>query len=295
MTAARVRLAAGIVAYEPDPTLLAALVRSLLRQADLVLVYRNSGVPPLLSGPGECQDRLVVLGDERNLGLGVAHNRIVEAAMARGIERILLLDQDSTPSGDLAGRLLKRMQGLIGLGARPAVVGPRPVDLDGTAYRTPRMLKDPAPRGCNVPVEFLIASGSLIDGSAFRRVGAFREDFFIDAIDLEWCLRARAMGFTCWMATDVAMEHRLGAGIMRLPWVDLHLVRQPPLRAYTFVRNQFFLFRLTHIPWRWKARALVRLAIYTIGQLVAASQRRATARLLARGWWDGLRGHLGPP
>jgi rhamnosyltransferase len=290
--------AAGIVAYEPDAMLIGGLIASLIRHVDLLLIYRNSRVPPFVCELArEYRDRLVSLGDESNLGLGVAHNRIVEAAMASGIERIFLFDQDSMASGELVGQLLDRMQSLIRRGARPAVVGPRPICYDGTGYKAPHSpgLGGVSSGGNNVPVEFVISSGSLINGAAFREIGAFREDFFIDAIDIEWCLRARSKGFTCWMATDVTMKHRLGSGVLRIPVADVRIVRQPPARAYTFVRNQLILFRLKHVPWRWKVRTLVRLAAYTITQSVCASHRRAAVRSLAHGWWDGLRGRLGPP
>jgi rhamnosyltransferase len=291
-------LAGGIVAYRPDPVDLKALICSLMHQVDHLVLYRNSSVAEdLFDVVQRHRDRLLVLGQEHNLGVGVAHNRIIEAAMARGIERIILFDQDSSPSPDLVGELLVRMQGLIRAGERPAIVGPRPVGRDGQTYKAPRPLAraEAMAQGPNVPVEFLISSGSLINGAAFREIGPFRDDFFIDAIDIEWCLRARAKGFTCWMATDVPMGHRLGDGAVRLPVAGAYLVLQPPARAYTFVRNQLALFRLGHVPRSWKARAAARLVAYTIGQTICASQRRAVVRSLARGWWDGLLGRLGPP
>src|SRR5262245_42248217 len=98
----RLAVAAGIVAYEPDATLISGLIASVLGQVDLVLVYRNSGVPPAVARLAqEHPGHLVLLGDECNRGLGVAHNRTIEAAMANGIERIVLFDQDSSPSEEL--------------------------------------------------------------------------------------------------------------------------------------------------------------------------------------------------
>jgi rhamnosyltransferase len=291
-------LAAGIVVYRPEPGLAEALVQLLLPQVDQLLVYCNSPLPVALSATlTEHRHRLAALGDGRNLGLGVAHNRIIEAAIAQGIKHVLLLDQDSIPPPGLGRELLARMSGLITAGHRPAVVGARPVGSGGSPYKAPRLLPPAAarPHGCDMPVELVISSGSLIDASAYHAIGPFREDFFIDAIDTEWCLRARFMGFTCWMATDLAMEHRLGAGVLRLPLGGVQLVRQPPSRAYTFVRNQLAMFRLQHVPSRWKLRAVARLAAYSIGQTAAGPNRGAVVRALARGWRDGLLGRLGQP
>src|SRR6185312_2522119 len=83
--ASRTPLAAGIVAYRPDPGLLARLISSLAPQVDLLLLYRNSSIPAHLFDLAQIHvDRIRVIGNGRNLGLGVAYNRIVDAAMACG-------------------------------------------------------------------------------------------------------------------------------------------------------------------------------------------------------------------
>jgi rhamnosyltransferase len=291
-------VAAGIVAFRPEPRQLERLLAALLPQADLLLVYRNSPLPDSCSALArEHPSRIELVGDCRNLGLGIAYNRIVEAALVRGVERVLLLDQDSLPPPDLCAALAARMQGLSDAGERPAVAGPCPVSEDGRLYKLPSRARpgEAKPRGGTIPLQFVISSGSLIDAAAFRAVGPFREDFFIDAIDVEWCLRARSRGYTCWMAADLPMPHRLGSGVVRLPVSGMHLVRQPATRAYTFVRNQLALLRLGHVPPAWKARAMVRLVLYTAGHALYAPHRRTALRLLARGWRDGLSGRLGPP
>jgi rhamnosyltransferase len=277
--------------------LLKALIRSLSGQVEYIFLYRNSSIERLLVDVIDChQHQLIILGDEHNLGIGAAHNEIMKAALARGIERVLLFDQDTSPSSGLAEELLSRMESLIRGGTRPAVVGPRPIAADGRPYKIPRPLAvTNAPRGNIIPVESVISSGSLINGAAFREVGPFRDDFFIDAVDIEWCLRARSKGFTCWMATDVLLCHRLGQGIIRLPVIGMHLVRQPPERAYTFVRNSLVMFRLGHVSPSWKARAAARLLAYTVGQIIYSPRRRSAVRALVHAWWDGLRGHLGSP
>ncbi|MCV5902536.1 hypothetical protein OFN63_41200, partial [Escherichia coli] len=67
-----------------------------------------------------------------------------------------------------------------------------------------------------VAVEFLATSGSLVDIAAFDRIGPFRDDYFIDAVDLEWCFRAWSRSYSCWIARAVAMEHTVGAGVLKV-------------------------------------------------------------------------------
>jgi len=54
-----------------------------------------------------------ILNDGQNLGLGVAYNRIATAAKTDWRDMLLLLDQDSTPSADMATRLHETYENLL--------------------------------------------------------------------------------------------------------------------------------------------------------------------------------------
>ena len=129
-------------------------------------------------------------------------------------------------------------------------------------------------------VEFAISSGSLVDVAAARAIGPFRSDFFIDAIDLEWCMRANHLGFSVWVADRVFMDHRLGRGVIAIP--GLRLADQPPRRLYTFVRNQLAMLRLPHVPRLHKLKTVAslpaRLAIYLVRNRFSRDCRAALAR-----------------
>jgi rhamnosyltransferase len=146
-------------------------------------------------------------------------------------------------------------------------------------------------------VSFLISSGSLIDLDAFAVIGPFREDFFIDGIDIEWCFRARACGFRGLMALSEPMPHRFGGGFVRLPLTGLRLIRQPPERLFTFARNQTAMLRLPHMPVWWKARTGASLALRFVVSLGDGLRGAATTALLGgiragwRGRFDPVLGH----
>lgn len=276
------RVAVGVVVYHPDAGLLRALVEAVIATVDAVALFCNSPLtdPAVLQLVRDHPGRVQVLGDGSNIGLGAAYNAMCAWAVTRQCDRILLFDQDSSPSPALALALGRHMDRLVAAGERPAVVGPRASSSDGTRFKAPRVIRaGPAGfaggTGGIDRVGFVISSGSLIDIAAFRVAGPFRADFFIDAIDIEWCLRAGSAGYSCWMATDQPMAHRLGAGVIRIPLIDVHLVRQPPGRITTFIRNQLAMFRPAHIPLAWKARAALMLTVHSIAQVIASRQKRA--------------------
>ena len=297
VTNQRRRVAAGIVAYYPDGDLLNQILSSLRGQTDLVFLFCNSPLPPAVREHARSfTPNALLLGTEANVGLGAAYNQIIAAASAYGFEDILLFDQDSSPPASLVANLLQNIADLDRQGLRPGVIGPTPIHPDRHAYKIPYQSREAFPihSSCR-PVAFVISSGSLIRVSAYSEIGPFREDFFIDGIDLEWCFRAQAKGYSCWVSDSVRMAHRLGIGLVRIPLLNIHLVRQPPNRIYTMIRNTLAMFRLPHVTFLWKARGFATAFGHTVLQPFVTEDPRSMLRMIARAWFDGSLGRLGPP
>jgi len=53
-------------------------------------------------------------------------------------------------------------------------------------------------------------SGSLLSLMAFKEIGPFREEFFIDSIDADYCLRLRKKGYKIIVACQAQMKHSVG-------------------------------------------------------------------------------------
>lgn len=56
----------------------------------------------------------------------------------------------------------------------------------------------------------IITSGSLFSLDVYDNIGPFREEFFIDSIDYDYCMRARAKGYRIIKVCKVGMLHSLG-------------------------------------------------------------------------------------
>lgn len=290
------RIAATVVIYQPERDLLLGLVRAVAADVERVLLFLNHRPDPALLA--ECESAAAPtpvewLGDGTNVGLGRAYNEAARAAEAAGCDLLLLFDEDSTSRPGMPGRLAAAFDRA---GGRIALVGPHPrtTDIAG-GYQLPPAVSDPAPLPPGLKdLAFLISSGSLIDLAAFAEIGPFREDFFIDGIDLEWCFRARSRGFRTVMAMDEEMPHRLGRGIIRVPLLDMHFVDNTPARLLTYVRNQAAMMRLPHVPAWWKARAAATIAIHLAFSILRGFRGREIGAIL-RGVNAGLRHRLGPP
>jgi rhamnosyltransferase len=143
----------------------------------------------------------------------------------------------------------------------------------------------------------VITSGSLLSLSTLDRIGGFRDDFFIDYVDSEFCFRARALGYRVAMTRKPLMSHAIGAsthhallGVRK--WTSNHSAD----RRYYMARNDTIMLKeYGGFPWgTWALKSLGR-RVRTCKRIVLYEDAKlAKVAAVAHGWWHGVRGHLGP-
>lgn len=292
--------AAGVVVFGPDPEILMPLVTSVLEDVDFVFVFVNAVIDaPLLQRLQELGPRCGIILSEHNLGVAEALNQIALHAILHGCERVILFDQDSRPPQGMVAQLSRTMDRLAEAGEAVAVIGPRIVAPKGRAdeFKNPRYfpMSDRQGRADALPVQYIITSGSLIDLSAFRKIGSFRSDFFIDAIDTEWCFRAWAKGYSCWFAPGLPMEHTIGQGAIRSKIFGIRFPHQSPMRMYSYFRNQAASILLPHVPPRWKIKFGLHILLLAVSIAVHLKLSPSAMRSIGKALLDGVKGRLGPP
>ena len=288
---------ATIATFYPDRLSLLNTVSAIAPDVMAVVIFANSPIESdirdaLRTRAGATPVVIIYRGE--NVGLGAAYNAAFEVASEFRARYVLLLDQDSAPSPGMVTKLEFIAEYLESIGERPAVIGPLPVTDDGVPFKISRRSSGVRLFCSATRVEFAISSGSLISVNAVQSIGKFREDFFIDAIDIEWCLRAWHHGWSAWVAEDVLMVHALGQGVIAMPF-GLRLTNQPPYRLYTYFRNQIAMLRLPHVPFGRKLRFVVYLLPKCAVYIVQNHFSLTVLRALGAGVLDGFRGRLGQP
>jgi rhamnosyltransferase len=289
------RVAAVIVTYHPDWELLAARMDGIRDQVAEVVVVDN-GSPVSARHPPVAGVHWLPLGT--NLGLARAQNAGIERAREIGATHVLLLDQDSEPSPDMVPRLLVAARSLSGGGSRIAAVAPTYLDERRGGLAPFARIRGLAVErfGCDagdriVATDVAIASGSLIPLATLRAVGGMREALFIDLVDIEWCFRARSLGYRSFGVCDAALRHSLGETPRNV--LGRKITHHGPLRSYYFFRNAVWLFGRGYMPLAWKlavAGQLLRRGLY---YPLAVAPRWEYLRRMLLGVWHGLRGRLG--
>ncbi|MBS0432892.1 MAG: glycosyltransferase family 2 protein, partial [Proteobacteria bacterium] len=244
----------------------------------------------------------VLLPQATNLGLAAAFNAGIAWARAHGFHHVLLLDQDSRPADAMVRELL---QALAALSAREkiAAVGPRyrdeqeSRDAPFVRIRFPFNRKLYCGDGCpeTVRCDFLISSGSLIPLDVLDDVGGMDDALFIDNVDLEWCFRARAAGYSLYGACAARMAHRLGDARRRLPGLPRGVIVHAPRRLFFIMRNRLLLYRRAATPGAWIAQDVPRVFVKFLLFSVFIGPRRRHLRAMLAGLHAGMRGSTEMP
>jgi rhamnosyltransferase len=275
------KIVAVIVAYHPDFALLSRVVESTAQMVERVIVVNNDGG----NWSHKLPEPTVVYTPPKNIGLAAAYNYGAEQARKSGATHVLLLDQDSVPAAGMVQRLLEPYSkgGRIG-GVGPIWKDPRSGQVGGftVAFGTNRVPES----GETLTVDFLISSGSLIVLSALEELGPFDETLFIEHVDTEWALRAKAKGFSLYGVAGAVLEHTIGDAAIALPYTNRKLFLYPPERTYYLVRNSVRLWFRPYATWRWRLADFRRLGALLVLHLIFAPDRAKRSKMIAYGLRD---------
>ena len=291
---------AVVITYHPDLMVLLRLLRNLEGQvAGIILVDNGSDLDlaEWCANAGLVDVHVRLLGENQGIAaaqnVGLMHARSLEAT------HVVLFDHDSLPALDMVARLVACEQALLAEGWRVASVG--------ACYKDERQ-ENPPPfvrvvggrlQRCAQPelvgdalrVDYIIASGALIPLAVIDAVGGMNEGLFIDYVDIEWGLRARAHGYENFGCFSALMAHSLGDE--PIFFLGKAYPSHSPLRHYYLFRNELLLYRMRHIPSHWKwcswRRGLLRLGFY----LLFARPRGRQLKMILLGLVHGLMGRTG--
>ena len=222
----------GIVLFNPNLERLVRVIQSICCQvSELVLVDNGSkGFDGILSAIKDFRSIHVIRNNE-NEGIAKALNQISEYGHANGYEWCLTLDQDTICGKDMVGQLL-----CYSKEERIGILCPR-VDYGGFALEQ----EDTE----TVDVYACMTSGSLMRLDAWSKVGGFRESYFIDFVDNEFCMRLGLSGYRIVRVNSCIMYHQLGerTRVKVLGLFSKETFVHSPWRYYYMTRNNLLFIK----------------------------------------------------
>ncbi len=283
------------VLYQPTAEFVGNLRKAQTICRNVVAVDNSPEADPVLHDRLQRDGATVIFNHNRG-GLAGAYNRGADILLVQGCDVIFLLDQDS----DIDTLFFeKMMQACSELDTNTFLIGPKIYEINlgrcmptfPPGRRFPKLRRiDDETEGL-FPTLCIISSGSAISAQAYRKLGAFREDYFIEYIDIEYGLRASSHDVPVYMNAAVTMRQTTGHIVRHGKLFTTH---HPAWRRYYGARNAVHALALykSHWSFHWLSGPLALHQALCVLLFEPQKLRKVTAILF--GYLDGLFGRLGP-
>jgi rhamnosyltransferase len=287
-----IRIGAVLVTYHPDNAVFENIVK-LAEQVDELVIVDNGSPQEFWENFAKQypQVKFGKITNPKNLGIATAFNLGARALLASKCNFVMTFDQDSVLPPDYVKQVLeayfeaKMLFGQIGIFA--------------TYYRDensgivfPNHFKA---TGDFVIAESTISSGNLIPAATFLKIGFFRDDFFIDAVDTEFHLRAHDAGLPLVLTRKIVLSHYIGQQkITRLFGIEFPLTSHNYIRRYYMARNKtlnYKKFAITHSAW-FRSELRMFLGDF-LTMLIYEKDKLRKLHYTFKGIFDGIQGKTG--
>ena len=224
-----------VVTFNPDAVLL-RLIESIENQVDKIIVVDNCSESSNLTALKSLSNNNVLLiYNEANFGIAKALNQGVIQAKEMGYDWVITFDQDSKPFSNLV-EILCNVYALYPNKQAIGAIGINMLKANGATYY----------RASNadayIEKDYLITSGCLLSVEAFTLIGGFREDLFIDNVDLEYSLRLKKFGRKLLISGECGMHHDPGNPKSRTAFgIKFISSNHNGFRRYYMARNHLIL------------------------------------------------------
>ena len=224
------KICAVVVTYYPNISELFTNISQYIDSVDHLIVWENT--PQQKRGDykinlPEYSYKITYMSREDNVGIAFPLNRAVEFCLINGYSHLLTMDQDSRWADfELFKAAVKRIA-ICNIAAYVPII-PEIYDWNVVIdkYRE---------------VEEYITSGTIYNIQAIKDIGLFREDYFIDAVDIEFCYRSQNCGYKAIQMSDGKLYHRLGYSKRFCKFITTP--NYSAVRTYFIIRNHIWLWR----------------------------------------------------
>ena len=213
-------IVAIVVTYNIEKQEILKNIETYKNFVDKVILVDNSDKENDLK---EIEDNIAYIKLNGNLGIAKALNDGIEYAISNNYKFALTMDQDSKFSNNLIEEYIKYYNDNIIIYSPNYIIDRKKEKKYN--YSTEEMY-------------WTMTSGNLLNLELYKQIGKFREDFFIDGVDYEYCLRARKNGYKILQCNNAKLIHNPGiTKTKKILWIDYKYGYMSPIRMYYQVRN----------------------------------------------------------
>jgi len=225
-----------IVTYNPDENLL-ELINIIVNQVDKIIIVDNNSSSIVFNKLLNItkDNNIILIENKENFGIAKALNQGILYAKKMNYNWILTFDQDSKPFINIV-EIISNVYELYPEKQKIGAIGVNFSKSNSESYF--KIMGNQLYR----ERDYLITSGCLLSIKTFIEIGGFREDFFIDNVDLEYSLRLRINGKISLITKNHGMCHKTGAPkIKKIIGLTLISSNHDCIRRYYMARNHIIL------------------------------------------------------
>jgi rhamnosyltransferase len=228
--------------------------------------------------------RVELIRHAANLGIATGFNSGVRRLIELGCEFVFTFDQDSgIPQGFALGMVNSMLEAEQQFGPVGVFL---PDWRDATLGSVPSVSV-----GHNLlEVHSGISSGSLYRTSIFSQVGFFADEYFIDGVDIEFCLRCRQYGFKVIQNKAWVVSHNLGQQLeINLLGVRFPIYVHGVFRKYYIARNRILNYKkyaFREQKWFWNDFLIAWRELFHV--LAYEGTKRERLKNIFLGFRDGI-------
>lgn len=195
------------VSYNPEDSIIDNVNQLVNQVAEILIVDNNSSedsrefLLELDKNP-----KVSIIYNKDNLGIASALNQGVRYAIEHDYEWIATFDQDSKAPDNFIKSMFSTYS-QYNSKEKLAIISPRYFDEVSGLITPERRIES---HSTFFEIESTITSGNLVKTSVFRKIGLFAENFFIDCVDHEFCLRCLINDLKIVVSYESILTHNLG-------------------------------------------------------------------------------------
>jgi rhamnosyltransferase len=227
------RLAGVVVLYNPTKSVLKN-IDSYVKKVEKLYVIDNSSNDN--SGLFKDYKKILYISFGKNEGIAKALNEGAKNAIDGGYDYLLTMDQDSNFKNDNLDKLINFTERMIKkYGNKLGLVSP---------WHSTKENKIKPNKEYDEVLEEM-TSGNIISLDAWKKVKGFKEWFFIDNVDIEYCMNLNKNNYKVIIYYDSILLHDLGnITKKKFLWKTFYCTNHNYLRQYYMIRNLYYLNEL---------------------------------------------------
>ena len=287
------------VSYNPEDSIIENVNQLVNQVIEILIVDNNSSensrkfLLELDQNP-----KITIIYNKDNLGIASALNQGVRYAIEHDYEWLATFDQDSKAPGGFIESMLDTYD-RYSYQNELAIISPRYLD-PSSGLISPDLIEGSNGRICEI--NSTMTSGNLVKMNIFEKVGLFEEDFFIDYVDHEFCLRCLLNNLKIIISSESILIHNLGRTTSHELFGKTYFTsNHSPVRRFYNARNRILLYRRYLFAKNTHSTAIVRWILHdilaflkaTIKVFIFEDHKAVKIRLVIKGIYNGLLGRKG--